>query len=44
MVTSINHLPGLLEEANFLGLSNGPSKKERGQRQRMQKGADCDIV
>ena len=25
-------------------LSNDPSKKERGQRQRMQKGADCDIV
>ena len=25
-------------------LSNGPSKKERGQVQRMQKGADCDIV
>ena len=25
-------------------LSNGLSKKERGQRQRIQKGADCDIV
>ena len=27
-----------------LSLNNGSSKKERGQRQRMQKGADCDIV
>ena len=25
-------------------LSNGPTKKERGQLQRMQKGADCEIV
>ena len=26
---------------NTIKLSNGPSKKERGRQQRMQKGADC---